>query len=365
MPNLLLLTAASFLGFATTSSSILGAALRLPSRFREYAVHQKKQETRELIALLSRCDLLRHLPPEEIESILSSVRTRKLGAGEILFKAGDPGDALYIVSRGSVDVLPAAWGSTSDAQPIAQLGPGNAFGEMALLTGSARTATIRAAEAVELLEIGKEDFERLIASDRQLALAVQRLSHQRAISNLSSGGTDPGTWAKIASSNVLHLSRDESDKLLVETGHGAGMAIVLGNILDTIPACLVIGAKFTGLAGLSLTLMAGMFLSGIPEAAASGAMLKKAGYRPATIFGLWSLVLIAAAVGTLAGKLFIGNSQTMMTAFLQALAGGAVLACVAHAMIPEAIHEGGSVVVLPTVAGFLFALYLVLYQNFS
>jgi len=49
----------------------------------------------------------------------------------------------------------------------------------------------------------------------------------------------------------------------------------------------------------------------------------------------------------------------------QALAGGAVLALVAHAMIPESIDHGGSLVVLPTVAGFLFALYLALTESFG
>jgi hypothetical protein len=49
----------------------------------------------------------------------------------------------------------------------------------------------------------------------------------------------------IASSSIQHLSRDETYKLLLETGHAAGLAIVLGNILDTIPGCLVIGAKFS------------------------------------------------------------------------------------------------------------------------
>src|ERR1700744_658827 len=49
--------------------------------------------------------------------------------------------------------------------------------------------------------------------------------------------------------------------------------------------------------------------------------------------------------------------------FAQALAGGAVLALVAHAMIPVALEEGGSLVVLPTVAGFLFALYLTLAES--
>ena len=50
--------------------------------------------------------------------------------------------------------------------------------------------------------------------------------------------------------------------------------------------------------------------------------------------------------------------------FAQALAGGALLAVVAHAMIPEALDEGGSLVVLPTVTGFLFALYVALDEAF-
>ena len=52
---------------------------------------------------------------------------------------------------------------------------------------------------------------------------------------------------------------------------------MFGNILDTIPGCLVIGAKFTAFGNLSLTLMLGMFLGGIPEAAASASMLTRSG----------------------------------------------------------------------------------------
>jgi zinc transporter ZupT len=141
------------------------------------------------------------------------------------------------------------------------------------------------------------------------------------------------------------------------------MAIVLGNILDTIPGCLVIGAKFAGLQTLSLTLIMGMFIGGIPEAAASAAMLRKAGYRPLAIFSLWSAVLVAGIVAAAAGKVFVG-SGSHVAIFSQAIAGGAVLALVAHAMVPESIHEGGSLVVLPTVAGFLFALWVALVQSF-
>jgi CRP-like cAMP-binding protein len=342
-----------------------GAAVRYSTRFREYALDRKQQETKKLIQLLSECDLMRHLPPQEIEAILPSVQTQTLAPGEILFHAGDPADALYIVERGKVDVMAASAPNADTAEsPIAQLGPGHAFGEMALLSGGARTATIRAAEDTQLLKISKEDFERLLATDRQLAKAVRRLSHSRAINNLSAGGPHASTWANVASSSLDHLTREEANKMLTQAGHGAGLAIVFGNILDTIPGCLVIGSKFNGLGSLSLTLMLGMFLGGIPEAAASATMLTRAGFQPKTIFGLWSIVLAAGVIAAAAGKIFIGSADSLTAIFSEALAGGAVLALVAHAMIPEAIHDGGSLIVLPTVGGFLFALYLALAETF-
>ncbi len=329
-----------------------GAAVRFPTRFQEYALGQKKKESRALIKLLANCDLLRHLPADGIEQLLRSVKTVQLPAAQTLFRAGDPGDALFIVANGQVEI------TSETGSPLASLGAGQAFGEMALLSGGFRTATVRTKGVADLLRIDREDFDRMVAADHQLATAVQRLSHDRALKNLTQGGPDPGRWARVASSNLQNLSRGEVAKLLTQTGDGAGMAIIFGNILDTIPGCLVIGAKFNGFASLSLTLIMGMFLGGIPEAAASAAILTRAGYKPGKIFGLWSTVLLAGLLAAMAGKIFIGSPHSLAAVFFQALAGGAVLALVAHAMIPEAIHEGGSLVVLPTVAGFLFALYL-------
>jgi hypothetical protein len=123
--------------------------------------------------------------------------------------------------------------------------------------------------------------------------------------------------------------------MLTEAANGAGMAIVFGNILDTIPGCLVIGAKFTAFGNLSLTLMLGMFMGGIPEAAASASMLTKAGCRPGAIFGLWSTVLVAGVVAAAAGKAFIGSSDALMAVFAQAGGG-----CRAGAGRP--CHDSGS-----------------------
>jgi CRP-like cAMP-binding protein len=185
-----------------------GAAVRYPTRFREFIQKRREHDAKELIELLSRCDLLRHLPPQEIEIILPSVRTRPLAAGQVLFNAGDPGDILYIVARGEIEILEAngSNGVPRD-QPIASLREGEAFGEMALLSGSPRTATARSAGDVELLEIDRKDFERLVAEDQVLARAVEQLSHDRALNNLSAGTPGAASWAAIASRSLQRVTQ--------------------------------------------------------------------------------------------------------------------------------------------------------------
>lgn len=336
-----------------------GAALRYPSRFLEFALSRKRRAADEKLALLSRCDLLRHLPPDEIIPLLDHTQSREVAAGEIVFHAGDPGDALYIVADGVVEVL------DNGMQKLAELGAGHAFGEMALLSGGARTATVRAQSNCQLLTITKKDFDRLLIANPFIAEEVRKLSRERALSNLGNNNIDPTLWLQTARESMNQLSSGEEYSLMNEAkqGKGAGLAIVFGNILDTIPGCLVIGANFTGFASLPMTLILGMFIGGIPEAAASANMLRRAGYSNGAIFRLWSSVLAAGIVAAVVGKIFISGSESMAAQLAQAVAGGAILAVVTHAMIPEAIHEGGSGIVLPAVAGFLFSLYFVLIQT--
>jgi len=336
-----------------------GAALRYPSRFMEYALNRKRRDAGEKLRLLAQCDLLRHLAPEDVEPLLDRAQSRDIKADEVVFAAGDPGDALYIVAAGGVEVL-----AEGTHKLLAELGPGQAFGEMALLSGGTRTATVRAKVGSRLLTISKPDFDRLMADDPIVAEQVHKLSRDRVLSNLRSGDINPAAWAHMARESLATVSRREEQQLLLEAkeGKGAGLAIVFGNILDTIPGCLVIGAKFGGFESLSLTLILGMFLGGIPEAAASAAMLRKAGFADRRIFFLWSTVLVAGVVAAVVGKLFISHSESTAAVLAQAVAGGAILALVTHAMIPEALHKGGSAVVLPAVGGFLFALYLALVE---
>lgn len=336
-----------------------GAALRYPSRFLEFALERKRNSARENLELLSKCELLRHLTPDDIEPLLEHVQKCPFPAGETVFKAGDPGDALYIIASGAVEVI------NHDDNKIADLGAGQAFGEMALLSGGNRTATIRAKSDCQLLLIKKADFDKILVDDPVLAEQVQKLSRERALSNLGSDDVDPMLWLRTVRESMGHLSRGEERSLIQKTkdSKGAGLAIVLGNILDTIPGCLVIGANFVSLKTLPATLILGMFIGGIPEAAASATMLRKAGYSNRAIFWLWSSVLAAGVIAAICGKIYISGSESMIAKLAQAVAGGAILALITHAMIPEAIHKGGSGIVLPAVGGFLFGLYLALLQT--
>lgn len=183
---------AVFYYLASLALDARGAAIRSPYRFREYVLKKKRQDAQQLIKLLSNCELMRHLPPEAIERLLPFLKDKRIGPGEVVFKAGDPGDALYIVSSGKVEVVDPAMEGQTEGQILAELGEGQAFGEMALLAGGARTATVRAVQSTELLLIERTDFEALVAADKTLETTAVRLSHERAIRNLSKGGAHPG-----------------------------------------------------------------------------------------------------------------------------------------------------------------------------
>ena len=337
-----------------------GAALRYPSRFMEYALNRKRRDASETLSLLAQCNLLRHLSPEDVEPLLDRAQSRDVKAGEVVFAAGDPGDALYIVAAGGVEVL-----AEGTQKLLAELGPGQPFGEMALLSGGTRTATVRAKADSRLLHHRQARFRPADGRrSRRRRAGAQAQSRSRAVQSALGGHQSRGVGAHGARevSPLSAAAKSSSCCTRPRRARAPASRSCFGNILDTIPGCLVIGAKFGGFESLSLTLILGMFLGGIPEAAASAAMLRRAGFADRRIFFLWSTVLVAGVVAAVAGKLFIGHGDSTAAVLAQAVAGGAILALVTHAMIPESLHKGGSAVVLPAVGGFLFALYLALVE---
>ena len=108
-------------------------------------------------AFLRSSDLFESQPDEVLKAVLAQGRVQEYGPGAIVFRQGDQGDRLYIVKSGVLEIL-AAPADGSEATAIAYLGSGEVLGELALLTGSPRTATARTPERAELFTIEKPVF---------------------------------------------------------------------------------------------------------------------------------------------------------------------------------------------------------------
>lgn len=117
-------------------------------------------------------------PREALEELLSSTSVRSFTAGDLIVREGEPGLSLFLIEAGSVDVRTCD--PTGQEVLLAELGPGEFFGEVAVLTGRPRTATIVARETVTLIEILGEDLERIVASYPGVRGVLEEFYQRRA-----------------------------------------------------------------------------------------------------------------------------------------------------------------------------------------
>jgi ZIP family zinc transporter len=143
-----------------------------------------------------------------------------------------------------------------------------------------------------------------------------------------------------------------------EQATGSPLAIVLGIVLDGIPESIVIGLGLLAGEGVSVAVLAAVFLSNLPEAVAATTGLSKAGWRQANIVWLWVVVTLVAALSSLAGYALFQDAAPDTVAFVLAFAGGAVLTMLADTMMPEAFAHGGKLVGVFTTVGFALAFAL-------
>ena len=102
-------------------------------------------------------------------------------AGEVVFFQGDLGDNVYVIQSGECDILREANGQQSH---IATLGPGDYFGEMALLNDVTRNATVRAHTTMDVLVVSKSDFETLKTSVPAFGDVFRKLAKDRSAANM-------------------------------------------------------------------------------------------------------------------------------------------------------------------------------------
>lgn len=122
--------------------------------------------------LLSRVFFFSDLGPSDLALLADLSHTCHSPGGTIVFREGDLPENFYIVVHGSVAVW-KNWGD-ADSELLAVHGPGQLFGEMALVDDLPRSATVVVEEAADLLYIAGEDFRRFISENGNIALSIMK-----------------------------------------------------------------------------------------------------------------------------------------------------------------------------------------------
>ncbi|MGZ4790836.1 MAG: MFS transporter [Ilumatobacteraceae bacterium] len=130
-------------------------ALALLSRFRSIDDHSEPLP--EVLALLTRVPLLSPLPPTTLEKLAARSDTAENVAGDTIVAEGDPGELFYVIADGEVEV-------SRGGRSVGTLGPGDQFGEIALLRSTSRTATVVATGPTRLITIDGADFVDALSS---------------------------------------------------------------------------------------------------------------------------------------------------------------------------------------------------------
>jgi serine phosphatase RsbU (regulator of sigma subunit) len=134
--------------------------------------------------LLARIPFFTDLPMEELDRIMAQLEVVNLKSGEILFRQGDPGENMYIVVSGDLEILMAP--DTDNELILNRVPQGEYIGEMSLVTGAPRTASVRANGDVVLLSMSRAQLLDLLHDHPQMASTmVNVLSHRLDNTNVS------------------------------------------------------------------------------------------------------------------------------------------------------------------------------------
>ncbi len=140
-------------------------------------------------AILRRVPLFRPFGDEALALLERGAVERHLSVGAEIVREGTDGQSLFIVVAGLVEVLRNA-GAAGETR-LARLGAGNVFGEMSLLTGAPRSATVRAMTDAVVLEIAKETLDPVLALQPDAVEEMSRLQAERMADNLNALAVTP------------------------------------------------------------------------------------------------------------------------------------------------------------------------------
>ena len=136
-----------------------------------FASEIKRIKEMASLEIISKVPLFSSLDESAIFDIANILRVKRFRKGEIIIRENSQGDAMYFIVKGSVSVIKKDF--------LKVLLKGDFFGEIALLRDTPRTATIKANEKCELLELSRYDFKNLISSKPELLKEIEKVAKQR------------------------------------------------------------------------------------------------------------------------------------------------------------------------------------------
>ncbi len=154
------------------------------------------------VDVLSRVDVFRALDAEKIDRLARRLRMAIFGPGEVILRQGDPGDSLYVLRSGRVAVRLETRGGHRE---IATLTAGQFFGEMSLMTGESRTATVVAKSDVECYIVEKEAFQQILEEKPELAGVISEILTHRQVTLEGTTMTPVGLTTEAVQKNQLRF----------------------------------------------------------------------------------------------------------------------------------------------------------------
>ncbi|MBN2498192.1 MAG: cyclic nucleotide-binding domain-containing protein [Deltaproteobacteria bacterium] len=125
--------------------------------------------------------LFSDLPEDAFAAVLRDLKLRRMAGDGLVLREGEPGHSFFLLARGRVEVTKKVG---QESLVLARLSDGAVFGEMALVSRSPRTATVRALGELDLLELSREDLEREAHELASVERALTRFTRSRMLSNL-------------------------------------------------------------------------------------------------------------------------------------------------------------------------------------
>jgi len=161
--------------------------------------------------MIESSSLFKGLPGDIIDKIAKLRVSRRLEPGAVLFRKGDAGDALYGVMTGRLSIHANAVDGRDALLNI--MGPGDVFGEIALIDGLPRTADATAIDRVELMVLRRAEFLELVRRENELSLHLLQLTCRRLrwLSDMVEDATFLSAPARLAK-RLLHLAEQNGER---------------------------------------------------------------------------------------------------------------------------------------------------------